>query len=302
VAGQSLLGLDIGGSRSRARLCVGGELAGESEQASASLTAAGGQAAEAALADLLAGLPLDPARPVDAACAGSAGLSVPGGAEFLSARLTPLTRSGVVVLVTDAGLLLPAAGLTDGIALVCGTGSAALGSYRGREAWVGGWGYLLGDEGSGYWIVRSALRVLLDRRDRRAPPGDLGDALLAAAGVPDVPTLHRLFYSAPQPRRWARYAPVVLNSDDPEAIRIAAETARSLAGLAATAARRLAAPPGLPVVLAGGLTRHAGLVAAISDAIAEDLPGSEPRLLAEPPVAGAVRLAAQAAQAASRPS
>jgi len=286
-----VLGLDIGGTRSRAQLCVDGKVVAEGQAASASLVAVGAASARAALADLLGQLPLDPLRRLDAVCVGAAGASVPGTRQFLTEHLAPLTRSGQVMIVKDATLILPAAGLEAGIALICGTGSVAIGSYQGREVQSGGWGYLLGDEGSGYWMVRAALRVLLDRRDRSAPLGELGDRLLAATGAGHVGALHEMFYAQAHPRHWAGYAPLVLTSADPSAAAITAAAADALAGLAVSAAERLGAPPGLPVVLSGGLFRHAELETTVRIAIEEARPGSEIRALARQAVTGAVRLA-----------
>ena len=286
-----VLGLDIGGSRTRAQLCVDGQVVAEGQAASASLVAVGAARAKAALTDLLAQLPLDPLRRLDAVCVGSAGASVPATRQFLTEHLAPLTRSGQVMIVKDAALILPAAGLDAGVALICGTGSVAIGRYQGRQVQSGGWGYLLGDEGSGYWMVRAALRVLLDRRDRGVPVGELGDRLLAATGTCDIGALHELFYTDTHPRHWAGYAPVVLASADPSAAGITAAAADALAGLAVSAAERLGAPPGLPVVLSGGLFRQAELETAVRIAIEEARPGSDMRVLARPAVAGAVRLA-----------
>jgi glucosamine kinase len=294
-----VLGLDIGGTRSRAQLCVDGEVVAESVAAGASLIAVGESGARAALAELLAQLPLQPRRRLDAICAGSAGASAPGARRFLTEHLAPLTRSGTLVIVRDAMLVLPAADLDEGVALICGTGSVAVGRHRGAEVQVGGWGYLLGDEGSGYWVVRAALRELLDRRDRGLPQDDLGDRLLAATGTGQVSALHELFYREPHPRNWAGYAPVVLSSADPAATRITASAANALAGLAVSAADRLAAPVGLPIVLAGGLLSHAGLEAAVRLLIGAARPGSDVRTLTRPPVTGAVRLAEAAAGGAT---
>jgi glucosamine kinase len=290
-----VLGLDIGATGSRAQLCVDGEVVAEAAAAGASLVAVGAASAEAALADLLARLPLRPRGRLDVICAGSAGASLPGTRQFLTGRLAPLTRSGHVVIVKDAMLVLPAADLAEGVALSCGTGSVAVGRYRGAEVQSGGWGYLLGDEGGGYWVVRAALRALLDRRDRGLPAGELGERLLAATGAGQVGALLDLFYRQPHPRHWAGYAPQVLSSADPAAARITAEAADALAGLAVSAARRLTAPPGLPVVLAGGLFGHAGLESAVRASIENARPGSDIRTLSRPPVAGAVRLALAAA-------
>ena len=288
-----VLGLDIGGTGSRAQLCVDGDVVAEAAAASASLVAVGAASARAALADLLDQLPLR--CRLDAICAGSAGASAPGARRFLTERLAPLTRPGTVMIVTDARLVLPAAGLAAGIALICGTGSVAVGSYRGAEVQSGGWGYLLGDEGSGYWVVRAALRVLLDRRDRGLPPGELGDRLLVATGAEEVSALHERFCRQPRPRSWAGYAPLVLSSADPAAEQIMADAADALAGLAVSAAERLGAPANLPVVLAGGLFSQAGLEDAVRTSVGRARPGSDIRTLTRLPVTGAVRLAQAAA-------
>ena len=298
VHANRVLGLDIGGTRSRAQLCVGGEVVAESRAASASLVAVGAARARAALADLLAQLPLDSARRLDAICVGSAGGSIPGTRRFLTEHLGPLTRSGQLMIVKDAMLVLPAAGLDSGIALICGTGSVAFGSYQGREVQSGGWGYLLGDEGSGYWMMRSALRVLLDRRDRGAPMGELGDRLLAATGAGHVGALHEMFYAQTLPRHWAGHAPLVLCSPDPAALAITAGAADALAALAVSAAERLGAPSCLPVVLSGGLFGHPELEATVRVAIEGARPGCHVRTLTRQAVTGAVRLAEDAAKQA----
>jgi glucosamine kinase len=293
---STVLGLDIGGTGSRAQLCADGAVVAESTAASASLVAVGAVHARAALGELLGKLPLQPQRRLDAICAGSAGCRVPAMRRFLTAQLAPLTRPGTVMIVNDAMLVLPAAGLDEGVALICGTGSMALGSYQGREVQSGGWGYLLSDEGSGYWMVRSALRALLDRRASGMPVGELGERFLAATGADDVSALHERFYADPQPPHWAGYAPLVLDSGDPLAAQITAEAAGALAGLAVSAAERLGAPARLPVVLAGGLMRHAALQARVRLVIAETRPDSDVRTLDRQPVTGAVRLAEAAAR------
>jgi glucosamine kinase len=288
-----VLGLDIGGTSSRARLVADGVVAGDATAPSASLTAAGPERAGGALDELLAALPgLD--DPLDAVCAGAAGSrTAHETADFLRARLEPITRSGNVLVVSDAELVLPAAGLAEGIAVICGTGTIAAGTWRGREARAGGWGYLLGDEGGGYWIVRMAIRALLSRQESGLPPGDLGARLLGAASAPDLDALRAALYRSPEPGRWARYAPAVLDSSDPEVVGLVGRAAGHLAELAARVTRRFEAD--LPVVLAGGLMANDRLRSAAISAISADVPASSVRVLDEPPVTGAVRLAQAAA-------
>jgi glucosamine kinase len=286
-----VLGLDIGGTGSRAQLSVDGKVTAEKTGPSASVIAVGAAGAVTALGQLLSQLPIDPAHRLDAICVGSAGGSVPDTQKFLTTHLEPLARSGKVLVVSDAALVLPAAGLDAGVAVTCGTGSAVAGRYQGDSVQSGGWGYLLGDEGSGYWIVRSAIRVLLDRKDRGVPPGELGERLFRANSVRTISALQGLFYATPEPRIWSKHAPVVLDNADPAAATIAARAADALAGLAVSAAERLAAPPDLPVVLAGGLLAHGGLEAAVRKRIEKARPGSDVRILDTQPVTGAVRLA-----------
>ena len=331
--GLRLLGLDIGGTSSRARLWADGGVAADVSGASASLPAAGADGARAALSELLDGLRLDPADPVDAICAGSAGLSVPGAREFLLEQLAPLARRGTVTIVSDAMLVLPAADLAAGVAVICGTGSVAVGTDGGRSVQVGGWGYLLGDEGGGYWVVREALRVLLSRRDEGRAPAALASALLSATGAADVAVLQRQFYEQSQyPRHWARLAPLVLASTDPAAADIAARAADAIAALAAAAVRKLDSPAGVspahgpaeadsavrqpavagvvcsrhrdrpggfPVVLAGGLMANAAFADAARRAVRAALADADVRVLATEPVAGAIRLASLAVRGGS---
>lgn len=290
-----VLGLDIGGSTTRARLVTDDVIVAEVSAASASVTAAGPAAAADALDDLLAQLPPMTAS-LDAVCAGAAGArTAPDTYDLLCAKLAPLTSSGQVVVVDDASLTLPAAGLTDGIAVVCGTGSIAVGSWRGASAWAGGWGYLLGDEGSGYWIVRSAIRTLLARRAQDLPGGPLQDCLLGAVGVADADQVLAEFYRLPQPSHWARLAPQVLDCGDPEVARLIEAAAAALCELAVLVARRLAVSDDIPLVLAGGVMAHQRLLAATTTALTSRFPASRVLRLSEPPVSGAVRLAAAAA-------
>ncbi|MGI9156895.1 MAG: BadF/BadG/BcrA/BcrD ATPase family protein [Marmoricola sp.] len=291
-----VVGVDIGGTHSRARLARDGHTVAEADVGSASLTAVGAQRATTALSELTARLGLAELGPVDAICIGSAGSGSTDAHDFLTRSLAPMTRSGTVLVVNDARLILPAAGLDEGIALIGGTGSTAVGVASDRVVRAGGWGYLLGDEGSGYWTVRAAVRELADRQDRGAELGELGRGLLTATGAHDVPDLVQRFYDHPDPDGWARHAGEVLDSGDPAAEVILARTAGELATLVDIAAARLHGAANLPVVLAGGLlTGYAPLALAVRERIQAALPAAQVSTLTEPPVAGAVRLAAAAA-------
>jgi N-acetylglucosamine kinase-like BadF-type ATPase len=61
----------------------------------------------------------------------------------------------------------------DGISVIAGTGSMAYGEYQGRAARSGGWGELIGDEGSAYWISREGMNLFSRMVDGRAERGPL---------------------------------------------------------------------------------------------------------------------------------
>lgn len=289
---SSVLGLDIGGTHSRARLVADGHLVAEAVAPSASLTAAGRQPAAQALAGLLGQLGLGAGPELDAICVGTAGSGSPEAQTFLADLFAPLSRSGQLLVVNDARLVLAAAGLEDGVACVAGTGSIAVGMSGRREERSGGWGYLLGDEGSGYWVARQAVRELARRRDAQEPLGGLGQAVLSGAGCADVVSLVQRWHDVPTPATWAALAPEVLDCEDPFSHDVVRQAAEALAEIVADVHGRLGGPENLPVVLAGGLlTGHEGLAAATVQAVREQLPQAPVQVADQPPVAGAVKLA-----------
>jgi N-acetylglucosamine kinase-like BadF-type ATPase len=197
--------------------------------------------------------------------------------------LRPLLPGAGVEVVHDTRLVLAAAGLDAGIVLIAGTGSIAWGrAADGHEARAGGWGHLLGDEGSGYWVAREATRRVLAAHDRGEPSGELARALLAATGGADPMDLIPILHTERDPERWAALSGVALGADPT----LVEATAAALTALVATVSGRLGRPG--PVVLAGGmLLGEAALGSAVRAALA---PREVLRATAEP-VAGALRLA-----------
>jgi N-acetylglucosamine kinase-like BadF-type ATPase len=252
----------------------------EASAGSASLAAAGAERAAEVLGSLLDSL----GRPVVAAAvAGAAGCDTAAGRLRMGRLLEPLLPGARVEVVHDTRLVLAAAGLDAGIVVIAGTGSVAWGlSPSGAEARAGGWGHLLGDEGSGYWVVREAIRRALAERDRGSPPGPLARALLASTGAADPLELTALFHAERRPDRWAALSHAVLQVDP----RLVDATAAALARQASTVGTRLSLSG--PVVLAGGMLLGEP---ALEAALRRALPGREVLRSTEEPVSGAVRLA-----------
>ena len=237
--------------------------------------------------------------PVAAACLGLAGCGREEDRAGIRDWATATHLAGKVEVTTDVALLL-AAGTPDGwgVAVVAGTGSIAHGrAADGREARAGGWGPLLGDEGSGFSLVLAALRGVARAADGRGPATVLQERLLGRLGLERpqqlIPWLSR---GGTDRAALAALAPLVLeaaDSGDVLAAGIAVEGAMELALAAAAVVRelRLETKP-VPLALAGGvLLASAGYRERFLQALASLGTVPAPLTLVPEPAQGAVRLA-----------
>lgn len=280
----SFLGLDIGGSSSRARLVEDGRVVAEADGPGANVAVLPPHKIESRLRALLAGM--GAIRP-DACCAGSAGAEVPAGRDRLEKLLAAILPGCKVTVVHDARLILAAAGFDSGIALISGTGSVAYGRARdGREARAGGWGWLVGDDGSAAWLAREAAREVMRRSDAGEPLGRLGNGMLVAASASTTADLIGFLHGLNEPREWASLAGVVFDAagDDEGASALVERTSSALYDLVVVVRKRLSLDG--PLVVAGGLILNQPL---LEEAVRRRV-GAATRL-EEPPVAGAVKLA-----------
>jgi glucosamine kinase len=166
-------------------------------------------------------------------------------------------------VITDADAAFHDAFATGpGILLIAGTGSIALGrNAASRTARVGGWGALLGDEGSGYALGLAALRASVRAHDGRAPETALLPGLLAhlVLGSPDD-LIH--WTTAAGKRKIAALAPLVLEAaaaGDNVACAAVAEAARDLAAHVQSLHHHLRPwPAPARIALAGGLIAPGG--------------------------------------------
>jgi N-acetylglucosamine kinase-like BadF-type ATPase len=204
-----------------------------------------------------------------------------------------------VAIVSDF-LPVLAAGTSDcvGVALVSGTGSSAFArNADGRTARCGGWGYLLGDEGSGYALGRAALRLTLHALETGKGQGALGRTILAALGAQSVSEVtHAVYGSSDVRAKVASIAPFVIAAADiadPRSLSILDSAARDLAELVARAARSLDLAAGsLQVAVSGGvLVNSQPLRERLQTELRELAPDCSIRVIDEP-LHGCVRLAA----------
>lgn len=288
-----VVGIDVGGTKTHLRARAGVQAVADHVRASSGWRPHDPVAAAAWLAAVIHdALPAD-TRPSAVAVGGHA-CETPRQCAGIRAALEE--RLGVPALVVgDAELLVPAAGLDKGVGLVAGTGSVAVGLLAdGGRLQVGGWGAVLGDEGGAAGLVREAARTAWAAHDRGEAPDQLALGLVEAFGVAEVPALGAALESAfDLSAEWGRHARVVFTAADagsPLAREVIEEAGRSLAALVVRLAER-----GVPVddvVVAGGtLLAQPRLYDALTAALADRVPGARPRPLQVPPVEGAMALA-----------
>ncbi|MBB4638252.1 BadF/BadG/BcrA/BcrD ATPase family protein [Longimicrobium terrae] len=195
-----------------------------------------------------------------AICAGLAGVG--NEAERLAVH-DALQASGVarrVRVVTDGEIALEGAFAGGpGILLIAGTGSVAYGrAADGRMERCGGWGMIVGDEGSGFALGRDGLKAALRSVDGREPPTVLLDGILRALGV-DNPREVPPWAGRVAKSEIAALARVVLDAaeqGDGVARGVVQSAAVELSRHVTALADRLAPWPGeVPVVFHGGVLR-----------------------------------------------
>jgi N-acetylglucosamine kinase-like BadF-type ATPase len=168
-----------------------------------------------------------------------------GGPADKAALLHQLIEAEHWMVTHDAMIAL--AGATSGepgIVAIAGTGSIAFAqNVQGETARAGGWGYLFGDEGGAFDIVRQALRAILREHEGWGVRTALTPALIEAASASDADQLLHLFYTPDWPRdRIAALAQIVnrmAEDGDPIAIGVLHNAARELAMLVSSVRRRL---------------------------------------------------------------
>lgn len=234
---------------------------------------------------------------VGAACLGLAGADRPAEKQLL--REWSARRNVAQWLeITNDGALLLAAGTPDawGIAVIAGTGSIVIArSQDGRIIRSGGWGYLLGDEGSGYAIAMKALNAVARATDGRAGPTSLTNRLLAAMNLSKPEEMIPAVYRGNWDRTAiAGLAPIVFEVaavGDEVAEIIVNQQAGELAHTIASAAKTLEFKK-FPLAMSGGaLVKCDYYRGKLLDAVAVHGLIAEPVSSVATPALGAVRIA-----------
>jgi N-acetylglucosamine kinase-like BadF-type ATPase len=304
-----VLGIDAGGTKTVCLLAdKRGTILSEGRGPGANLHAAGELAVEKVLHEVmeeaLGERDITPA----AICLGIAGVDREDEARTVRAIMRRIGHKSRVLVVNDA-LIALVAGAQDapGIVIISGTGSIVYGrNGNGQAARAGGWGHMIGDEGSGYWIGREAVAAVMRAADGRGPATRLSDVILEHFGVGDASRLPRIIYDPEVPRmRVAALGPIIeatASAGDAVAMRVIERAVDELVLAALSVATRLEMRgDAFTFYLAGGVFR---VVPTLADALPERLVEVAPRcqvqLLDEEPAVGAVWLALAEAREGAR--
>jgi len=292
---MAYMGIDGGGSTLRVAVVDDALVPlAVATRATANPSVIGHEAAAALIQDAMREALSQTSVPVEAVAIGVAGASAAHSTGWLLRVVGEVLPDALIVPSTDLMIALVGAhgGLRD-VMVLAGTGSVALAiDAQGEPVQAGGWGYLLGDEGGGFWLAMEALRACARWADGIAPEAEnLARRMMAALGLTRGIDLIPWVYRQPPPtREIAQHASVVLEAageGDPCAGEIVARGATALAAIARSAIAR--AGLNAPVIqFCGGLL---GFDNALSAALCAELGLSERPVPLYPPVIGAALLA-----------
>jgi glucosamine kinase len=226
-------------------------------------------------------------------------LSLTGSEDFVVPAVRELVPDArVLVLESDALAALAAGTLgSGGIGLIAGTGTVAVArGRRGGPVRRGGWGWLLGDEGGGFWIGLEALRAAARHVDGTGPPTRLAETLPAALRQSDMHGVSELLSGQGLDRAavaaLTRDVDAIADDGDAVAIAILEAAAHHLAALvlATIEAAPFLEPDERALVAAGGVLRSRIVSGCLAQVLAASAPAFRLIEPSVPPVIGAYYL------------
>lgn len=297
-----VMGVDGGGSQTTAWLAnLAGRILGKGRATASNYQSVGETDAQNALLSAIQDafkLARIPMQQLDSLCLGLAGYGRDFDRQLIKAWAEKTGLSEQVVVVNDADLLLWAATPHGwGLGLVCGTGSIAVGRTQdGKTARAGGWGYLIGDEGSGYAIGIAALRAVVQAADQRIPDTRLTAGVLKKFNVAKAEELVPLIYQVRLTRETiAQLSSVVFETaqgGDWQAVSILDRAVTELTKAALSVGSQLNWQTPVPCALGGGIFQHyPSFVHQVLEGIRQGGMQLDPIQVVDEPVAGAVKLA-----------
>jgi glucosamine kinase len=264
-----VVGVDGGGTHTRFLLASGsGRVLGTAEAGPGLLGAGADEEVADRIAEGVRGLASGAGGglPIDALCAGLAGAAGrPDSTNLVGRRLSEAGVARRVLVVSDSEIAFrDAFGTGEGVLIIAGTGSVAMGrAAGGAMERVGGWGSLVGDEGSGYDLGLQGIRAAIRGAEGRGDQTVLTRRLFAALDVDTPREVFRWGDTATKADVAALARGVVECADlgDAEAARIVGASVDALVRHAEALRERLfTAGRPLEVALVGGLVEPEGIL------------------------------------------
>jgi glucosamine kinase len=292
-----LIGADVGGTKTAVAVSEDGNVVGRADGPGAAVRPGRALASASTITEVVRRALSTAGRLTgDVLVVGAAGAGREPERDELRKALRSENIASNVVVTTDIEIALAAAFAEGpGIVVSAGTGSVAVGrDQSGKRHRIGGYGWQMGDEGSGYAIGRASLGAVSRARDGRSPNTALSERLLEVTRSTDFDALIRWAAGA-SPAEVAALAPHVLDvaaEGDPLAQGIADYAARELSQLALCLLPKMDLTPPVRVAVTGGLlTPDQPLRRTLLAKLAEE-PAFQPTDAPVDAVAGALHLAA----------
>lgn len=274
---QISVGVDAGGFKTATVYAIDGEVVRVTSSEGVNAAAQGVERAGAAIARAIE-QSLDGALPARI-FAGVAGAGRPNVAKGVREVLESRFPGAMVGVREDAYIALRAAvPQGDGVVLISGTGSIAYAERAGVSYRCGGYGYLVGDEGSAFAIGAAALKHLLRSYDGRTPADALTRRLESELSVNRLQDVMQMIYTGTYPAAtFANIAPLVVelaSSGERTAAKIVQAAALELAELVKSVVRSAGLTASeAPIAFAGGMLRENTLLTYLLETrIANELP------------------------------
>ena len=260
---EIFLGIDGGGTNTVGLLAdQAGRILAKAEAGASNYHAVGEEQTKRVLANVTSQLIADANAALEsvACCLGLAGVASPVDRKVIGRICDEIGLPENRILTHDARIaLVGGAEELSGVIIIAGTGSIVYGTdTAGREAEAGGWGHLLGDEGSGYDIARRALQAVSRAADGRGVPTQLSALMLDALEFSHPRNLIPWMHSVGKDKV-AQLAGVVFdaaNANDSVAHGILDDAADELALAARVVIDKLGFSQPFDLVLSGGIFSH----------------------------------------------
>ena len=238
---------------------------------------------------------------IDTVFLGMGGVISQTDADVVMGMLEGLELAPDIPIGVDLDIRIALAGGTagqPGIALIVGTGSSCYGRNAAGDAWrSGGWGYIVDDYGSGFYLGQQALEAVIRAADGRGEQTALTAPCLQALGIATLNELmHRIYYPRLDHTGIAALAPMVVEVAEHDAVAqaILERGCAELALMVDVTTHKLGLPDDVLVVPVGSLgTVNLTYRRILEAAIGRRLPEARIHSAIAPAVIGAAFLALQ---------